>query len=327
MADADESTKRSRKLERTISFFELVKYKSASANEQMQQVDWTRILTFLDGQTLGDRTREIGGRLYIGEVIFAEEHAHLKLLKVRDREAWMGIYDAKAKRLEDIVQGDTSQLYETSIVSFLDFGNIIGIIQGSTSAPTATAVCEWIEELGVLGKGNQLATQAVLSKQAREDLTRSSEATRIETTVSTTKAQALEARGSKLSGILRSVTEQFGPMKVTVILQTSTAKDNTEGRQLLRAEAEHLAEAAEGNDVMRAKAKLRYIDADEKSKSKAVDFVKQRITAKKSIGSVDADGNRIRNLSAVTAIMQAATEHEKELRDAVGVAAPGTTER
>lgn len=165
----------------------------------------------MDGQTLGDRTREIGGRLYIGEVIFAEEHAHLKLLKVRDREAWMGIYDAKAKRLEDIVQGDTSQLYETSIVSFLDFGNIIGIIQGSTSAPTATAVCEWIEELGVLGKGNQLATQAVLSKQAREDLTRSSEATRIETTVSTTKAQALEARGSKLSGILRSVTEQFGP--------------------------------------------------------------------------------------------------------------------
>lgn len=50
-----------------------------------------------------------------------------------------------------------------------------------------------------------------------------------------------------------------------------------------------------------------------------MDFLKQRITAKRKIAATDDEGNPIRIVSAVTAIMGVAAEHDSELRQAVGV--------
>jgi hypothetical protein len=249
--------------------------------------------------------------------------AHLKLLKVRDVDAWLGIYNGQEKSLADLEFDEANQLYETSIISFLDFGNVLGLIQGSTSAPTVSAVVEWLETLAVFGPDVQLASEAVLSSEARNQLRQAPEASRIETKISTSKAAQLEARHSKLAPLLRQVNQDFGPMTVTLILQTSQAKDNTEGRQLLRAEVENLAAAADDSEVTKAKARLVYVDADAKTTAKNVDFIKQRITAKRTISSLDEDGQSIRNVSAVRAIMQVAAEHDAELRGAVSQAAPG----
>ncbi|MBS9371578.1 hypothetical protein [Rhodococcus sp. B50] len=303
--------------ERTISFFRVMAYKSPTANVPMEDADWYEVLTFLSKQPLEKRTSNVGGRILIGEILFYEERAHLKLLKVRDIEAWLGIYNDNEKSVQDIQLDETNQLYETSIVSFLEFGNILGLIQGSTSAPTASAVVEWLEALGVFGQDVHLAVEAVLSSEARRKLTRAPEASRIETRISTTKAQALEARGSRLSGILRKVNEEFGPITVTLILQASRAKENTETRQILRAEAESLAAAADENDLGKAKARLLYYDAEDNASTQNVDFIRQRITAKRKIGSFDDEGQPIRNESAVKAILQVVAEHESELRAAV----------
>lgn len=314
--------------ERTISFYRILKHKNTAANEPLAEIDWYKVLTFLSNQPLARRTSNVGGRILIGEILFYDEGAHLKLLKVRDIEAWLGVYNDQEKSVTDLEFDQTNQLYETSIISFLEFGNVIGMIQGSTSAPTASAVVEWLEALEVFGSGIHLTTEAVISNEARAKLQRAPEASRIETKISTSKAQALEARGSKISPILRKVTEEFGPMTVTLILQTSIAKDNTEGRQILRAEAENLAAAAGENEVASAKARLVYIDADEKTSTQNVDFLKQRITAKRKIGSIDDQGRPIRNLSAVQAIIQVAAQHEAELRDAVSKpAATGQTDK
>jgi hypothetical protein len=158
----------------------------------------------------------------------------------------------------------------------------------------------------------------VLSNRARRELARSAEVSRLETTVSTTRAQALEDKGSKLAPILRRVNEDFGPVKVTVIITTSSAKKNHEGRQLLRAEAQNLAAVAAADDVTKAKATLVHFDADDNQKSEDVDFITQRITAKRKIDAFDDDGQPIRILSAVRAILAAAAEHDFDLRAAVG---------
>lgn len=310
--------------ERTISFYRIVKYKNAAANEPVAQIDWDKALTFLSEQPLSKRISEVGDRILIGEILFYDEHAHLKLLKVRDNEAWLGVYDGEKKSVTDLEYGENTQLYETSIVSFLEFGNVIGLIQGSTSAPTAGAVVEWVQSLALFGPDVELRSEAVMSSEARNKLRQAPEASRIEAKLSTSKAQQLEARHSKLGPILRQVTEQFGPMTVTLILQTSQAKDNTEGRQMLRAEAANLAAAADDHEVVKAKARLVYIDADEKTTGENVDFLAQRITAKRKIGSVDEEGHSIRNLSAVKAIMQVAAAHDAELREAVGAPAAGS---
>lgn len=303
--------------ERTISFYRIVKYKTSAKNEVMAQVKWDEALAALASQPLEKRMSNVAGRILIGEILSYEGHEHLKLLKVRDVEAWLGIYNDKKKSVSDLTLDETTQLYETSIISFLEFGNIVGLIQGSTQAPTISALTEWFSELGIFGPNVELASEAVLSNRAREQLQQAPEASRIETKISTSKAQQLEARHSKLAPLLRRITKDFGPMTVTMILQTSRAKDNTEGRQILRAEAANLAAAADENEVAKAKARLVYIDADEKTTSANVDFLKQRITAKRKIDTIDEEGNAIRNLSAVKAIMQVAAQHDAELREAV----------
>ncbi|WP_162648046.1 hypothetical protein [Rhodococcus pyridinivorans] len=257
-------------------------------------------------------------RTLIGEVLFYNEQAHLKLMKVRDEDAWLGIYDGDAHSVSDLDLPKNNQLYETSIVSFLSYGNVVGMIQGSTSAPTPSALSQWINGLHIFGEDIVVGTQAVVSREAMRQLSQSSEASRIETKVSTNNAAALEARGSRLSGVLRRVSEEFGPVTVTLILQTSKARGNTEGRQIMRDEAENLAAAAGENEVDSARAKLIYYENDERSKARDVDFVKQRITAKRRIDTTSADGSPIRNVSAVQAIMEVAAAHEADLRAAVG---------
>ncbi len=312
------SGKAARTRERTVNFYELVQEVDSATNRQMGQADWYQILTYLDGRPLRERTVTVLDRTLIGEVLFYNEQAHLKLMKVRDEDAWLGIYDGDAHSVSDLDLPKNNQLYETSIVSFLSYGNVVGMIQGSTSAPTPSALSQWINGLHIFGEDIVVGTQAVVSREAMRQLSQSSEASRIETKVSTNNAAALEARGSRLSGVLRRVSEEFGPVTVTLILQTSKARGNTEGRQIMRDEAENLAAAAGENEVDSARAKLIYYENDERSKARDVDFVKQRITAKRRIDTTSADGSPIRNVSAVQAIMEVAAAHEADLRAAVG---------
>lgn len=307
--------------EKTIAFYRIVKYNSAS-NEPMEQANWYEVLTAINSLDINGRTTKVGSRVLIGEVYFHNERAHLKLAKVRDVAAWLGLLKDGATELEDFETEEGNKLYEISVVSFLDFGNVIGLVQGSTSSPTPSAVVEWIEGLEVFGKNIHLVAEAVLTNTAREHLQRAPEVARLETKVSTTKAQSLTARGSRLGRVLAQVNEEFGPVTVTLIIQTSRAKENHEGRQIMRDEAQHLAEAAADSDVSKAKAQLVHIEADEKSHTEQVDFLKQRITAKRKIAATDDEGKPIRIVSAVETIMAVAADHDKELKQAVGVEPP-----
>ncbi len=302
--------------EKTIAFYRIVKYDSAG-NKPMEQADWNKILTDLSSLNLAGRTTKVGDRMLIGEVQFYNENAHLKLAKVRDVAAWLGLLKTGATTLEDFETEEGNKLYEISVVSFLAFGNVIGLVQGSTASPTPSAVVEWLEALKLFGE-THLVAEAVLTNSAREHLQHAPEVSRIETKVSTTKAQALTNRGSRLGTVLSRVNEEFGPVTVTLIIQTSRAKENHEGRQIMRDEAGHLAAAATDSEVSKAKAQLIHIEADETSRTEKVDFLKQRITAKRKIAATDDKGKPIRIVSAVEAIMAVAAQHDKELREAVG---------
>lgn len=302
--------------EKTIAFHRIVRY-DGDGNKPMEQVKWYDILTTLDSLNIGGRTTKRGSRMLIGEVYFHGERAHLKLAKVRDVAAWLGLLKTGATSLEDFETEEGNRLYEISVVSFLNFGNVIGLVQGSTASPTPIAVIEWLEELKLFGE-IQLGVEAVLTNAAREHLQQAPEVSRIETRVSTTSAQALTERGSRLGKVLTRVNEEFGPVTVTLIIKTSRAKENREGRQIMRAEAEHLAAAARDSEVSKAKAELIHIEADETTRSEKVDFLKQAITAKRRIPATDDEGKPIRILSAVEAIMAVAAQHDQELRQAVG---------
>lgn len=307
---------------RTINFFEIVKYRNASVNDRMPQADWESILQGIEGVPLRERVFTGEKRTLIGEVMPVDGRRHLKLMLVRDESSWLSIYDENADSIGDLDLGDGGQLVETSVIGFLPYGNVIGLIQGSTSAPGVGALEEWLNGLEVFGPEFRLDSQPMVSHEAQALITQSQEASRIEVKMHTNKADALEARGSGLSDVLRSVNADYGPMTVTVILQASRARDQSEGRAALRDEARRLLEASDAKEISNAKAKLIYIDADESTRTEEVNFVKQKITAKRMIPTTGEDGSPIRNQSAVRAILDVADQNEAELRAIVEADVP-----
>ncbi|MEC5185485.1 hypothetical protein RCH12_002962 [Cryobacterium sp. MP_3.1] len=299
--------------ERSINFFEIVKYKSPTVNDRMDHIDWQGVLKLVQGVPLKERVF-VGSKTLIGEALEVDGRLHLKLMLVRDEESWLEVYDEQQDSVENLNLGANGHLVETTIVAFLDFGNVIGLIQGSTTAPTPSALENWINGLELLGSGVIIDTQVMVAHEVLQRLRESSEASQITVKAHTNKADALEARGSHLSGLLRSVSADYGPMTVTIILQASKAKDQTEGRKAILKEAHTIAEASGAHEVAKAKAKLVYIAADDTSKTTEIDFAKQRITAKRSIPTTSEDGSPIRNESAVRAILDVAAKHDDELR-------------
>lgn len=311
-----------RERERTINYYEIVEYKSATHNERMQHVDWQGIFSKLEMVPLGKRVWSGPDRTLIGDILIVDGVRHLKLMRVRDESSWLEIYDPTASTVDELRLGEQGMLLETSIVAFLDFGNVVGLIQGSTVAPSATALAQWINGLAFLGKGVTVDTEPMISHGAAARLAATSEVSRLEVKMHTSRASALEKRGSRLSEIFQTIKAEWGPMTVTVIMQASRARDDHEGRRALRAEADKVVAVADGNDLKRARASLVYVDAGEESHTEAVDFVKQRITAKRKISTTSADGSPIRNESAVRAVMEVARENLAELRTIVGQVAP-----
>ncbi len=308
-----------KELPRTVSFFEIVEEKHPT-NERMPHAEWQSILTVLAAQKLSARVWNGPDKTLIGEpLVIHDESIHLKLMKVRDQASWLSVYNEDAESIADLDLEDKTLLLETSIVAFLNYGNIIGIIQGTASSPTSTSLAEWINGIGFLQDGLEVATQPLVSHDAVGKLNDATEATRVEVKMHTSKAGALEKRGARLlSSVLRRVQQTYGAMTVTVILQASRAKDGADARRTMREELDVVLAASDNDEVAKASAKLVYIDSSDKARSEEVDFVKQKITAKRMVPTTSADGSSIRNTSAVTVILAVAKEHESDLKSIVG---------
>lgn len=112
------SGKAARTRERTVNFYELVQEVDSATNRQMGQADWYQILTYLDGRPLRERTVTVLDRTLIGEVLFYNEQAHLKLMKVRDEDAWLGIYDGDAHSVSDLDLPKTTSCMKPPLCHF-----------------------------------------------------------------------------------------------------------------------------------------------------------------------------------------------------------------
>jgi len=299
---------------RTINFFEVVEYINPTSSARFSHADWQDLLQQLRGTELQERVWDGGDKTFIGEVLFVNDTYHLKFMSVRDESAWLEVYNPAAYSIAELNLGTDNVLLETSIVAFLNFGNVVGIIQGSTAAPTSTALGRWINGLELFGPNTLVETRPMVSHEAQQKLQNADEVASVSVKMHTNKADALVARQARVGSVLRTVKEEFGDLTVTVTLTPSRARSQSEGRQALRTELDHVLAATEADEVDRAKARLVYFDADEKSRTETVDFIKQRVTAKRTIQATDDKGDPIRNSSAVSAILDVAHEHADELR-------------
>lgn len=300
---------------RTITFFEIVRWVNVSRSDRMEHRDWQALLAKLRALPLRQRVISGATRTLIGEALPYQDGFHLKLMVVRDEAAWLAVFDPEAESIDELEFDANNELLETTIVAFLPFGNVIGLIQGSTSAPTASALEDWINGMEFFPRDVRLDTRVMVAHEAQELLTRAHGVSTIEVKMHTNRSDALRARGSRLADVIDRVKKDFGDMTVTVILQASKARDQEQMRADFQTEARALVAASDNAELKKAKAKLWFYEpGDESARIQEVDFAKQRITAKRDVPTVDEHGSPIRNESAVRVILEVANEHEVELR-------------
>ncbi len=300
--------------ERTIAFFEVVAHASGEQT-RVPPMAWDRVLSDLATASLEDRMVDKEVSL-VGSVATARGQDHLLLHRVKDDTEWLSVMDWSTGEWQELEQNASRGFVDTSAICFLPFGNVVGIMPGSVSAPSHKRLEDWLNELHLF-PDTRLAIRPVLSKAEVERLGTAHGASRIEIKIGNHKASALRGRSGRLASFLRQAHEAYGDINVTMIISVPRGKARDEDRQALLDDLRDIAPVAPGA-ADRARAKLVYAEADGAERSRLVELTEHHITAKRRVSAVDDEGNSIRILSAVDAILDVAAEHEGELRAAVG---------
>ncbi|MGW5736364.1 MULTISPECIES: hypothetical protein [Streptomyces] len=299
--------------ERTIAFFEIVT-EAAGEQRRIPQLDWDQALPSLATASVQERMIDKETTL-IGSVATVHEQDHLLLHRVKDSAEWLSVMDWSTGEWHELEQNASRGFVDTSAIGLLSFGNVVGIMQGSVSAPTHKGLETWLNELHLF-PGARLALRPVLSKAEVERLGSAEGASSIEIRIGNHKAAALRGRTGRLANFLRLAHDAYGDINVTMIISVPRGKARAQDRQALLDDLRDIAPVAPGA-ADRARAKLVFAEADGVEHSRLVELTEHHITAKRKVSAVDDQGNSIRILSAVDAILDVAAEHEGELRAAV----------
>ncbi|MER5204848.1 hypothetical protein [Streptomyces sp. NPDC002825] len=301
--------------ERTVGFFEVVIVKEGKARRIPELMDWDGALAALAQAPVGARSHE-GEHRIVGTTITHNMEDHLLLHRVKDAGEWLSVINFDTGHLRELEQSAHEGYLDTSVVCFLPFGNVVGIMQGGVSAPSHKALETWLNGIEMF-PSSQLQLRPVVAHSEIEKLKTAVGASRVEVKVMGNKMGALreQPRTGGLARLLRVAGDAYGEISVTMVISVPRGKELREHRQHLLADLDEISDVVTGAE--RARARLVYSDPGGPEQTRLVELVEHSITAKKRVPATDAEGNSIRIVSAVDAILAAAAEHEDALRLAV----------
>ncbi len=298
--------------ERTVAFFEIVALRKGE-QERVPQMDWEKALETIALAPIEKRKVEKDS-VFVGAVATVNEKDNFLLHRIKDDGEWLSVIDLDTGEWSEIEKSASQGYLDTSVISFLPYGNIIGMMQGATAAPSHKSLEVWLNAVKIF-PNEQLVVRPLLSQAEINRLQGASGASRVEIRIGSSKAEALREKTGRLARFLRMAGREYGDINVTMIISIPKGKTRREDRERLLGDLVDLAdvmpEAAE-----RAKASLVYTEIDGPDSTRLVELVEHHITAKRRVPAVDDEGRSIRILSAVGAIIGVAAEHEDELRAA-----------
>jgi hypothetical protein len=299
--------------ERTVQFYEIVKSESGD-QVRMEPADWDQILILIADTSVTGRTYVADGT-FVGNTITVDEEYHLLLHRVKSEGEWLSVINWDTGEWRELENRAREGYVDSTVICFLPFGNVIGLMQGSTAAPSHRALERWLNGLKFF-PNTTLVARPVVSRAEVQRLQTASGANRIEIRIGSSKVAALRDKTGRLASTLRRASEDYGDINVTMIISIPRGRARREDRERLLGDLRDLAdvmpEAAE-----RARAALVYDDPSGPERTRLVELVEHNITAKRRVAALDDEGNSIRIMSGVHAILEAADEHETELRTAV----------
>jgi hypothetical protein len=303
--------------ERTVAFFEVVAARGA-AQERVEQLPWEETLAALaQRRDVVERTFE-SDSVFVGNTTTVEEEDHLLLHRVKSPGEWLSVLNWNTGEWRELESRASEGYLDTSVICFLPYGNVIGLMQGSGSAPTHRSLETWLNGLKFF-PDMPLVVRPVMSRAEVEKLKKASGASKIEIRIGSSRTSALGDKSGRLASFLHRASLEYGDVDVTVIISVPRGKAHDLDRELLLADLRDLEEVVP-QAAERARAKLVYAEEHGPEYSRLVELIEHHITAKRRVAAVNEEGESIRILSGVDAILEASAEHEEELRLAVDAA-------
>ncbi|MFE3835468.1 hypothetical protein ACFXOW_23795 [Bacillus subtilis] len=308
---------------KTVAFYEIVRSKEAGDIRIPYQIDWPAVLKNLEDIDPTERRYRNGDDVFYAEPIMAEEGHHLALARLRDGELheidW-------AKGIGRLNLANNKSVADTSIFCFLPFGNIIGVLQGSVSAPRPTAFQRWLNGNNQTGISEELAVMPLIGKNAWEKL-KKAEAVNLFEMRLRPGPLILPGETEGLASFSREAHKANPDALVTLTIKIPRGRGY---RDSLRSRAERrLRNDVEGflsqhggligpdGSVDRAIAHVILSSSDGELEEDKINFVSNHITAKKNVTLRRSRGNAPWYEAAVRAVLQASADREQALRDAV----------
>jgi hypothetical protein len=296
--------------ERTVGFYEVVREESAE-QVRFEQADWEGFLGGVAGTSLADRTLETD-RQIIGQTYPLDEHYHLLVHRVKDPGEWLSRVNFETEQFEDIEQQANEGYLDTSVASFLGYGNLVGMIQGAPASPGHKALENWLNGMKPFS-GASIVVRPVMAQAAIEKLKRATGITTLEIRLGQSKAATLAGKSGRLANALRRLSEDYGDVRVQLRISVPRGKARHEDRIALLNDLSELSDVVPGSaDV--ARAGLIFGETDVEGKAQLAELVEHHITAKRRVPAIDEEGKSIRIAGAARAILNAADEYESDLR-------------
>lgn len=302
---------------RTIQFYEVVKA-SAAQQVRMEQQAWPAVMSHLAKADLGTRTWQ-SDRAIIGQTYPVDEVDRLLLHRMRDAGDWLSRVDFATSEIKAIEAEAGTGYLDSSAIHFVEFGNIVALMQGSTAAPGHKTLEGWLNHLRPfkLADDEFLAVRPLVTPGELDRLEAASQVSRFEIKLGRHLGDALKGKTGNLARFLRR-SSKFGDVDVTVVISVPRGKQRTPDRVALAQELQELQDVLPAA-AQAAQATLYFGPADAISAGRVTELLEHHITAKRNVRAVDEEGNSIRFNGAFTVIDTVIYELADQLRSAADV--------
>ncbi|MFF7810808.1 hypothetical protein ACFZCF_02620 [Streptomyces sp. NPDC007945] len=324
MTNACRGAELSGQRKKTVAFYEVVRAKDAG-NLRFDHIDWSFVLDNLGALSVHERHMNHEDDVYVGEPINSSHGRHLVLARLRDGDLQQ--IDYEAQKIDSLRLDGNRSVVDTTIVCFLPYGNVIGVIQGSSSAPRPTALQRWLNAMNS-GIEEDLAIIPLIGKNAWDKLKQAESVNLFEMRLRPASTSMFPTTVEGLGDFARHAHKQNPDALITLTIKVP------KGRGLSRSAARARGERRLHSSVQeflsdfgslvgphgvidRAIADVMLSASDGSIVEDKINFVNDHITASKQVTLPRGSGAGPWFEAAVQAVMQAAAEHDLELRAAV----------
>jgi hypothetical protein len=291
--------------EKTVNFYRVMAVKPGELEPKVvAQLPWSDLMRSVATWTHGQRGVVMDGETFLGEPCLVSPEYHLCLARNKGQAEWLGRLD-QSQAISELDPAEQERLFELTYIAFLSYGNIVGLIRGSNSAPTARALAEWLTATQILGAGIRAAVLPCVDPDAMAEINSTTEATLAEIEVPAGSIFG-STDGLGLSQALSQLGSEYEASTYTIVLKAGRSAEDAPQRRAVHAFAVEIANLLRRSNVFVRSAKARLVITDSDVghlRVESLDLLEQRISVRIRMSTADEAGKALTGTGAIHATL------------------------